>query len=114
LYKHKNLWINDVTTSMIELELSFKQIFFILLLGSKIAEAFRPVIQVVDHMGQQSLRRKQPVQPQASNLLTLQMSSIYFALIKETTDLTLKDEAIANSIPMMSLEIKSLKLEQKT
>lgn len=52
LYKHKNLWINDVTSSMIELELSFKQIFFILLLGSKIAEAFKPVIQVVDHMGQ--------------------------------------------------------------
>jgi hypothetical protein len=29
---------------MIELELSFKQIFFIALLGSKIAEAFKPVI----------------------------------------------------------------------
>lgn len=42
------------------------------------------------------------------------MSSIYFALIKETTDLTLKDEAVATSIPMMSFEIKSVKLEQKT
>ncbi len=65
-------------------------------------------------MGQQSLKKKQPVQPKSSNLLQLQMSSIYFALIKETTDLTMKDEAMANSIPMMSLEIKSLKLEQKT
>jgi len=65
-------------------------------------------------MGQQSLKKKQLVQPKSSNLLQLQMSSIYFALIKETTDLTMKDEAMTNSIPMMSLEIKSLKLEQKT
>ena len=43
-YKQKNLWINDVTSSMIELELSFKQIFFLALLSSRIFDSFKPVV----------------------------------------------------------------------
>ena len=42
-YSQKNLCINDLSLSMVEMELSFKQAFCLLLMGSKIVEAFKPV-----------------------------------------------------------------------
>lgn len=43
-YSLKNLYITDVLVSMVELELSFKQIFFLVLLCDKIKEAVKPMV----------------------------------------------------------------------
>jgi hypothetical protein len=40
-YGQKNLHITDVLVSMVELELSFKQIFFLMLLQEKLMESLK-------------------------------------------------------------------------
>jgi len=40
-YGQKNLHITDVLVSMVELELSFKQIFFLMLLHEKLMESLK-------------------------------------------------------------------------
>lgn len=49
-YSQKNLNITDVLVSVVELEFSFKQIFFLLLLSDKLAESVKPISQVIDHV----------------------------------------------------------------
>ena len=51
-YGQKNLRISDITVSIIEFEISFKQTFFLKLLFEKIFEAFKPVMQVFEHIEQ--------------------------------------------------------------
>lgn len=49
-YSKKNLNITDVMVSMVELELSFKQIFFLVLLSQKIFDSVKPMMQVFDNI----------------------------------------------------------------
>lgn len=93
-YSKKNLNITDIMVSMVELELSFKQIFFLVLLSQKIFDSVKPMMQVFDNIkrGQKpqasaNENQEDPVQAisKKSTMLTMQTGSIYFALIKETS-----------------------------
>lgn len=106
-YHAKNLNIAHVLVSMIELEFSFKQIFFFALLTDRIMEAVRPLLLVLENI--QSKRSKVVEDTiKKSTMLTLQTSSIFFALIKETSEESQDVLTGLSSIPLLSLEIKHL------
>jgi hypothetical protein len=103
---------------LIEFELSFKQIFFFTILGTKLLEASKPITQILEQVEQnkRGKRGQEPVNvPKLSSLQTIQFSSVYFALIKESPELALdftsQSENTTNSIPMLSLEFKWLEVK---
>ena len=121
---------------MIEFETSFKQLFMFKLLFQKISDACKPVTQIFEHIDSQAINtRSAPTDlkgrqrreydsekssPKSGVLLSLHVSSIYVALIKESQF----GEAFAGGgssfmanenscVPMLSLEIKWFELRQK-
>ena len=113
-YKQKNLKINDIAVSLVEFEISFKQVFFLKLLSMKIADSLTPISRILAHRDQvlqkQGVREGDQVQtqPQSGTLISLSVSSIFFALIRESVEFESLHEQ--SSVPMLSLEIKWLEL----
>jgi len=48
-YSQRNFKITDVAVSLVEFEISFKQVFFLQLLGEKLTEQFKPLSQIIEH-----------------------------------------------------------------
>jgi hypothetical protein len=126
----------DIHVSLIEFETSFKQVFMFQLLFKKIMDACKPVTQILEHIDAQSVKKHsqknekyagsdggenqgEERSPKSGILLSVHVSSIYLALIKETLSDSFLGGSMPyghemNCMPMLSLEVKWLELRQKT